>query len=433
MTNDLPAHHLLSPSTAKRWMNCTGCIALYDKGEKSETSKYATEGTLAHFIAGWTLKEAIHKVRHPYNFAVGTDYWVSADDKGEVIDFDPDSRQWADTVDWHHFKVTQEMLNAVDIYVEYCQSVAAATHRRNVVIEKRFPIPSLVGNRNPVLALGGTVDFGAFIPFDRIVSVDYKHGAGIPVSVYKNEQLLSYALAYWLSLNEFDRNNISTVELVVVQPRGNGNGISSWECSTDDLLIFFGEMLAKQKKIDEGDTEVIAGTWCKWCPAGAICTVRQESVSTALEISVEDIEPGTALAATNQDTDRLIKIVEAKKPLLSLIESAEKLLEQRTRNGEDTGYEIAPKVGHRKLIEEKLDDLEKELQRYKLTAFKAPELKSPKQIEDMISAKNKARKAVGKKLIEINLKEFAETPITGEKLQKKKQEDIVDADFEIVE
>ena len=44
------AHAVLSPSSAERWFNCPGSVALIDTlpPEAFRTSKFAAEGTVAH-------------------------------------------------------------------------------------------------------------------------------------------------------------------------------------------------------------------------------------------------------------------------------------------------------------------------------------------------------------------------------------------------
>lgn len=44
------AHARLSPSSAKRWINCPPSVALSEKYGKPKETDYAKEGTLAHSI-----------------------------------------------------------------------------------------------------------------------------------------------------------------------------------------------------------------------------------------------------------------------------------------------------------------------------------------------------------------------------------------------
>lgn len=418
MTNDLPAHHLLSPSSAARWTNCLGAIRLYDKAPKPEVSKYATEGTLAHFVAALILKEKIYGEKHNYDLSIGSSFWVSADDNSEVMPIEPFPTE---DREWHHFKITKDMLDAVEVYTTYVLSLTEKLHKRNVYIEKRLPIPSIIGDIDPELALGGTVDAGIHIPFDRLVVLDYKHGSGVPVSPVENKQAMSYALALYLKLPPSERFNISIIEIGIVQPRGLGNGISLWECTPDDLMIWYGKKLEAQKKIHEGDTTLAAGPWCTWCPAGGICTVREQSISKAVGVEVSDLdhEPLLPIPA-DIDVERLARIVEAKKPLENFVKSAEQLLEQLTRKGDDTGYEL--KMSSKGMKRQWKDGVlpVDELEALKIEPYKQVE-KSPKAIEDELKAKK----------IDFKLSDYTFMP-EKEKLQKK-NDNTIDADFDIIE
>lgn len=52
----MTSHAKLSPSSAHRWMNCTGSIIL-EKNIADTTSEHADEGTAAHFLASECLEQ----------------------------------------------------------------------------------------------------------------------------------------------------------------------------------------------------------------------------------------------------------------------------------------------------------------------------------------------------------------------------------------
>ena len=57
-------HAILSPSSAKRWINCTPS-ALLAEAAGSKTSVYAEEGTLAHEIAEYALTQYLNGLYDP--------------------------------------------------------------------------------------------------------------------------------------------------------------------------------------------------------------------------------------------------------------------------------------------------------------------------------------------------------------------------------
>ena len=53
-----PAHALLSASSSHRWLNCTRSARIAEKYEDRE-SDYAAEGTAAHLLCEYKLKNAL--------------------------------------------------------------------------------------------------------------------------------------------------------------------------------------------------------------------------------------------------------------------------------------------------------------------------------------------------------------------------------------
>ena len=57
-------HAILSPSSAKRWINCTPSALLAEEAG-SKSSVYAEEGTLAHEIAEYALTQYLNVLYDP--------------------------------------------------------------------------------------------------------------------------------------------------------------------------------------------------------------------------------------------------------------------------------------------------------------------------------------------------------------------------------
>lgn len=115
----------------------------------------------------------------------------------------------------------------------------------------------------------GTADIVIVQEFDRLIVKDYKYGAGIPVEVKENSQLIYYALA----TAHLYHYNFIDVELTVIQPRRamDGELIRSWVTSMDYIMswreIFNEGIRAAQAK----KPKFRAGAHCRFCPAKNVC------------------------------------------------------------------------------------------------------------------------------------------------------------------
>lgn len=239
-------HARLAPSSAHRWMNCPGSIAL-SEGLEESPSWFAAEGTAAHQVAERCLSGA----------------WTPS--------------RFLDTVeraDGMNFTVDPEMVDGVQMYLDVCREIMGESDE--YAIEERLDVSSIVDG------VYGTGDFVAYrqAPTRRATIVDLKYGRGVAVSVAANEQLLTYALGV---AQRYHNRGVDEVELVVVQPRApHPDGpVRRW---VTDIIGLHEHAMALQQaadKINSGEQELVPGDWCQFCDATAICP--------ALANTVEDI------------------------------------------------------------------------------------------------------------------------------------------------
>ena len=409
MTNTLPAHHKLGPSTAKRWLNCHGSVIA--AASSNPPSKYAAEGTLAHYIAAEKLHMHFDGAKPKYSHAIGTKYWVSKDDSSLVTGVKNDKHEWFE------FTITEEMLDAVDVYVDFCIAISQGVKREHVFIETRVKIRSELGDKYPEWALGGTADFIVVKTFDRIIVVDYKHGQGTYVPVEENEQGLSYALGTVHSvLSEFDFDQLETVEIVICQPRlYSGGAIRRWETTPERLTTFHAECLTAQHKIAiDKDQSRNAGDWCTFCPHENRCETQDKHIGGGLAIEIDDLEDIKLPVVKDFDIQQLVKIVEMESAINKYIKRAWEILEEKTKQGEDTGYEFVDKVARNRAW--KLDETNtaKKLDDLGINAY-TKDLVSPTEAEKRLVAALSITKAEAAKMVN----EFTHKPITGKELVKK--------------
>ena len=179
-------HSKIGASGCERWWQCPGSVALSENVPKVPPSQAALQGTAAHWLAEHCFKK---------NY------------KPEVY-FDRELGHPEEGVD--PFYVDEDMVDAVQLYLDTIQGVIAKSPNTKYRggVEKPCPhdfhaIEAKVALTHMDPGAFGTADFVHYSRLNKeLTVVDFKYGAGIPVDVINNKQLLYYALgAYWTLAN----------------------------------------------------------------------------------------------------------------------------------------------------------------------------------------------------------------------------------------
>lgn len=319
-----------------RWAACPGSVRL-SRGIPNTSSVHAEEGTKAHELAELIL----------------TNKHVNYDD----YDF--------------------EMLEHVQTYVKYVQSERKTAQDSGV--EEKFDLSEL----HP--GLFGTCD--AWVYKDKTLHViDLKYGQGIAVEAEDNEQLKYYALGALLKL----KLPVSQIKMTIFQPRCfHAEGpVRSHTVSVNDLLEFSSDLVDAALETEKADAKLVAGDHCRFCPAAPTCS---ELNNKAIETAKNEFSP-----AYSYNPEKLGEVL----ALIPAIEAwAKSVKEFAFREAEagrvPPGFKLVPKRTHRKwkdlqTVEEKL------LQDYGLTYVEvhdSPSLKSPAEIEKLLSKEEKVKLA----------------------------------------
>lgn len=231
-------HAVLSASSSERWLNCPPsarlCEAYEDKG-----SDYAAEGTDAHTLCEYRLKQALG---------------IPAEDPIENLS-------------WYNEEMEECAAGYAAYVVELLETAKQTCSDPVVMIEQRVDFSRWVqegfGTADCILIADGVLNI-----------VDYKHGKGVEVSAEGNTQLSLYSLG---ALEIFDGiYDIDKVCVHIFQPR-KSNVVSSMMDKADLYQWADTELTEKAQLAYEGQGSFSCGEWCRFCKAKAECRERAEA------------------------------------------------------------------------------------------------------------------------------------------------------------
>jgi hypothetical protein len=229
-------HAVLSPSSAKRWTECTPSALLNAKASEGETaSPYAQEGTDAHLLGQYLIEK---------------EYGIPTEDPTENLTY-----------------YNEEMQECAETYLATVKEIMAGVTGPTIYVEQRVDfskwVPDGHGTADCIIIADGTL---------RVI--DYKHGLGVLVSAEENPQMQCYALG---ALDLFDDiYDIDQVSMTIYQPRRQN--VSTYEISKDDLYRWADEVLKPTADLAfAGDGNFLCGEWCGFCKAKNECRARAEA------------------------------------------------------------------------------------------------------------------------------------------------------------
>ena len=287
-------HAILSPSSAKRWINCTPS-ALLAEAAGSKSSVYAEEGTLAHEIAEYALTQYLNGAYDPI-----------IDDAVPLKD--------------EHLENPLFGVDMADYIREYCEFVIGENYEMQkqdgkcrMFLERRVDITDFAPDSF------GSVDV-TLVSDKTIHIIDLKYGAGVRVSAYANEQMLMYALG---TLKSLETDHIEKIRMTIAQVRLDH--YDTFEMSREDLLAWAEKVLKPAAKAAiQGKGKQVIGSWCGFCPVKAQCRAQRDAILADFE---EKPEP---LLLSDEEVVDLIGKIDTYK---SWIESVNKYVYDRAIQG----------------------------------------------------------------------------------------------------
>lgn len=307
----MTAHSKVGASGMHRWANCPGSVRLCEHSPR-KSSFAAAEGTVAHSVGEAVLRG---------------EGWQPA---GAV-------RQ----CDGHDIPITQEMLDAVQVYVD------AVNEQRmpgdTVLVEQPFHLKTLHEG------LFGTSDCVVWSPSMKLLDVfDYKHGAGLAVEVKNNPQLKYYALGALLE-SKFPARR---VRMTIVQPRcPHPDGpVRAVEFDAIDLLDFSADLVEAVKRTEEPRAPLHAGEWCRFCPALAWCPAQREEAQSLAKVAFDApvaVQPPAAATIAPADLSRILDRAPIFEAWLKAVR--EYAYQQAEDGNPPPSYKLVEKMAHRKV------------------------------------------------------------------------------------
>lgn len=331
-------HSKWAASASERWINCPGSVSLSEKMPPSPDSSYAKEGTDAHYC----LEQLFTHI-----------------DISELYDNFP-----------------KEMVDRAR--KAYLDIVDRAPKGAVILAETRADLSFIQPE------MFGTFDAAIIEEFGLLEVIDFKYGAGIPVDPENNTQMIFYALGIAAKYHF----NFSKVRLTIIQPRAEHERgpVRSWDMTIAELkkwIVIFHDAVTKSLSPKPATK---AGSWCRWCPAAAICPELSKKSLAAAQIAFapEKPEPAVLPAINSIDPKKLSKMLSAFDRIEEWMSAVRvHALQQVEAGNAIPGYKLVQKRATRKWrnVEEASALFKKTLG---AEGFTQPELLSPAQMEKTI-------------------------------------------------
>lgn len=316
-------HSILGASSSPRWLNCPGSPRLL-KSVPRRDSIYAQQGTAQHTVA-----ESCLKTGKDASYYQGMQISVAGQAGPVMIDF------------------TDEYAADVQVYVDCFRADMASTPGAILAVELEFNLAWIHPD------LFGTNDASLGEPFGLLRVYDYKSGRKnvLPTT----PQLKYYALG---AIGEGNSKDYTDVELVIVQPKGEGPAIKRHRMTVDELFDWQKNELepAVVAALDE-NAPCIAGPWCEstFCDARPVCPAlsgKANEVAQGMFAPIAAERPKVLPSPQLMTPDQLLSVLEYGDMVQGWVDEVRGFVLSRLEVGEDlTGgrYKLVRGRANRKL------------------------------------------------------------------------------------
>lgn len=287
MNDDLDdiEHSERGPSTAHRWRKCKASVRKC-RGLPDTAGIDAAHGTVFHYFAALCLEMGLD----PQGFVGDTLY---VEKFGDLV-FD---QAMADNMQYG-LAILRAYMDEPGVFL---------------LIEKKLHLDEWVGPGEM-----GTTDFTLIdVNNWRIISFDWKYGAGVPVSPEENDQAMLYVLGAWSDYGRRMFHEAMTerhedgqwenapweddieVTIIIEQPRVEGGG-GVWKTNMGHVLSVGDQILVDAKATEDPNAEFNPGpSQCKFCAAAKFntCEARARFLSDLAGLDFDNLEDDFAVCA----------------------------------------------------------------------------------------------------------------------------------------
>ena len=235
-------HSPYGPSQAHAWEKCPQYVKVQAMFPET-TSSYAEAGRLAHSIAEYKARTYFHEPvgKRAYNARL------------KKFKAEP------------HYDPAME--EATELYLETLKELALSFSTPPFVA-----LETMVSYTDWVPEGFGTSDC-VMIGSGRIIVVDYKNGAGVPVEAEDNSQMKLYALGALQTFRPIYGDTLQEATLVIVQP--HAGGVKRWDTTVAEILKWGEEVIGPAAlRAREATEPACPGDWCRFCKGKSQCTAR---------------------------------------------------------------------------------------------------------------------------------------------------------------
>lgn len=318
-------HSKFGASKMSRILACPGSVALEEKFPDKKGADAQT-GSVAHRVAE---KALLNKC--------STDVFI-----GKDVLMEDGSIGFCD----------EEMAKAVQVYVDEVRRWEAELPGAVVAAEIEGSLEWIDKD------CWGTNDVAIRQTFGTLVVLDYKHGAGVPVDVLKedgsvNPQLMQYALQALGKPPKSKVENYETVIVGIVQPRSfHPDGpVRYAPAMAPEQIREWGDTVLKPgiKAAKKRNAPLHAGDQCRFCKAAQGCPeIHRQANAAALDAFGPGDEP-QPLDPVVMTPEQIAKVLKYEKLLGDWVKSVKERAFAMAAGGEEIpGFKLVKKKTHRK-------------------------------------------------------------------------------------